>query len=130
MSSIILFDGECNFCNQSVQFIIQRDSKGYFLFASRQSTIGINLLKKHNITDSIDSIILIDADTAYIKSDAILNICKQLDGNWCKLSLFLWIPRFIRNFCYDIFAKNRYRWFGKNQKCILPTPEVRRRFLD
>ncbi|MFE7378649.1 thiol-disulfide oxidoreductase DCC family protein [Bacillus cereus] len=130
MSSIILFDGECNFCNQSVQFIIQRDSKGYFLFASRQSTTGINLLKKHNINDSIDSIILIDADTAYIKSDAILNICKQLDGSWCKLSLFLWIPRFIRNFCYDIFAKNRYRWFGKNQKCILPTPEVRRRFLD
>lgn len=130
MSSIILFDGECNFCNQSVQFIIQRDSKGYFLFASRQSTIGINLLKKHNINDSVDSIILIDTDTAYIKSDAILNICKKLDGNWCKLSLFLWIPRFIRDFCYDIFAKNRYRWFGKNQKCILPTPEVRKRFLD
>ncbi|HDR6217278.1 MULTISPECIES: DCC1-like thiol-disulfide oxidoreductase family protein [Bacillus] len=130
MKSIVLFDGDCNFCNQSIQFIIKRDPKGYFQFASLQSALGKTLLKKYEIDETIDSIVLIDKNNSYIKSDAILNICRNLKGIWKIFTIFILIPRPIRNFCYEKFAKNRYRWFGKQEHCMLPSPEVRKRFLD
>ncbi|OXB97295.1 MULTISPECIES: thiol-disulfide oxidoreductase DCC family protein [Bacillus] len=130
MNNIILFDGDCNFCNQSIQFIIKRDPLGQFQFASLHSSLGKKLLKRYNIDEHIDSIVLIKSDKSYIKSDAILNICKHLNGMWKFGALFLLLPKFARNFCYDKFAKNRYKLFGKNTQCLIPSPEIRKRFLD
>ncbi|WP_242227336.1 thiol-disulfide oxidoreductase DCC family protein [Bacillus cereus group sp. BfR-BA-01315] len=130
MCSIILFDGECNFCNQSVQFIIKRDSLGYFRYASLQGDIGKRMLKQYNIDSSIDSIVLIDNGNSYIKSDAIINICKKLNGPWKGLIIFKLIPKSIRNFLYEKFAKNRYKLFGKQTHCKLPSPDIRKRFLE
>ncbi|MBK3495584.1 thiol-disulfide oxidoreductase DCC family protein [Viridibacillus sp. YIM B01967] len=130
MCSVILFDGECNFCNQSIQFIIQRDSVGYFQYASLQGVIGKKLLKQYNIDQTIDSIVLIDNGSSYVKSDAILNICKKLSGPWRIITIFLLIPKPIRNFFYEKFAGNRYKLFGKQTKCLLPPPKIRKRFLD
>ncbi|MGG0219809.1 thiol-disulfide oxidoreductase DCC family protein [Bacillus mycoides] len=130
MNNIILFDGDCNFCNQSVQFIIARDPLGHFQFASLHSPLGKKLLKQYNIDAHIDSIVLIKSDKSYIKSDAILNICKSLKGFWKFGALFLLFPKFIRDFCYERFAKNRYKLFGRNTQCSIPSPEIRKRFLD
>ena len=105
MTRIILFDGDCNLCNQSVQFIIKRDPKGYFKFASRQSSIGIQLLDQYNISKTIDSVILIDNNKAYTESDAILNICKYLKGSCKLLFILLIIPRPIRNLYYKKLQK-------------------------
>lgn len=129
LNPIILFDGECNFCDKSVQFIIKRDPNGYFKFASLQSEIGEELLKKYQVPSSIDSIILIQNDQYYIKSSAALRICKYLKGPWKLFSTLIIVPRPIRNFFYGIIAKNRYKWFGKQESCMLPTPEQRKRFL-
>jgi predicted DCC family thiol-disulfide oxidoreductase YuxK len=130
MKNIILFDGTCNFCNKSVQFIIKRDPKGYFLFASLQGETGRALLKQFKIEAGIDSIVFIDGNKAYIKSDAALRICKQLTIPWSYLSVLRFLPRVIRDPVYELIAKNRYRWFGRNEICKIPSPEVRKRFLD
>ncbi|MEB8579570.1 thiol-disulfide oxidoreductase DCC family protein [Bacillus cereus] len=130
MGNIVLFDGECNFCNQSVQFIIKRDTIGNFQYASLRGDVGRELLERYNIDVNIESIVLIKHSKYYIKSDAVINICKELDYPW-KLAVFLLlIPKFIRNFLYDKFSKNRYKLFGKRNTCQLPPPEIRRRFLD
>ncbi|PEJ17840.1 thiol-disulfide oxidoreductase [Bacillus pseudomycoides] len=130
MSSVILFDGECNFCNQSIQFIVKRDKNAYFQYASLQGHVGKELLKKYHIDEHMDSIVLIEDDNAYIKSDAIINICKKLNGVWKIIILFKVIPKPFRNFFYEVFAKNRYKLFGKQTSCSLPPLEVRKRFLD
>lgn len=129
MNGIILFDGECNFCNSSVQFIIKRDKKAHFTFASLQSEIGKTYRKQFGIPEDVDSLILIEGEHCYIKSSAALRICKKLDGGWKLFSTFLLIPPPLRNVCYDIMAKNRYKWFGKQESCMLPTPEMKKRFL-
>ncbi|MGE8207168.1 thiol-disulfide oxidoreductase DCC family protein [Heyndrickxia sp. NPDC080065] len=130
MAGIILFDGVCNFCNSSVQFIIKRDPAGCFKFASLQSEIGKKLLREHGIHDEIDSFVLIEDNTYYIKSSAALRMCKNLQGLWRLLYLFLIIPPPIRDFFYDLIAKNRYKWFGIRESCMLPTKEERDRFLE
>lgn len=130
MKGIILFDGVCNFCNQSVQFIIKRDPSGYFQFTPLQSDVGQRLLKRHNVPEHVDSIVLIDNGKPYVKSSAALRICKNLHGAWKILYIFLFTPRSIRDYFYDFFAKNRYKWFGKQDSCMLPSPEIRKRFLD
>lgn len=130
MKRIILFDGDCNFCDANVQFIIKRDPVEHFKFASLQSEIGQELLKKHTIPAEIDSLVLIENDKAYIKSSAALRIAKKLDGLWHLLFLFILIPATLRNHLYDFVASNRYNWFGKkSDSCALPSPEVRKRFL-
>ena len=130
MTQIILFDGDCNLCNQSVQFIIKWDPKGYFKFASRQSNIGIQLLNQYNISETIDSVVLIDNNKAYTESDAILNICRHLKGS-CKLFFILFIiPKPIRNLYYKKIAENRYNWFGKQKQCLIPNPDIKKRFLE
>lgn len=129
MDKVILFDGECNFCDQSVQFIIKRDPKGIFKFASLQSDVGRDLLKQFNAPEDIDSFVFIDHNKCYFKSTAALKVCKDLKMPW-KLTYFLLIvPKPIRNFFYGVLAQNRYKWFGKKDNCMLPSPEERERFL-
>ena len=129
MDRIILFDGDCNFCDSSVQFIMKRDRRATFKFTSLQSEQGQKLLRKYNVPNDIDSFVIIEHPKCYLKSTAALRVCKQLDGAWKLLSIFLVVPRPIRDFVYDIIAKNRYKWFGTKQSCMIPTAEQRKRFL-
>ena len=130
-SKIILFDGVCNLCNGAINFIIKRNSKATLKFASLQSDTGKQLLKEYNI-DSLktDSIVLIDSNKAFLKSDAALRIAKDLDDAYPLLYSFIIIPAFIRNSIYDLIARNRYKWFGKKESCMIPTPDLKSRFLD
>ncbi|MFP7298025.1 thiol-disulfide oxidoreductase DCC family protein [Neobacillus niacini] len=130
MESIILFDGVCNLCHSGVQFIIKRDTKGYFKFASLQSETGQMLLNKYGVSKKIDSIILIENEKVYIKSSAALRISRSLDGYWRYLIILKVIPPLIRDFLYDSVAKNRYKWFGKKDSCMLPSLEMKNRFLE
>lgn len=129
MSGIILFDGICNFCDSSVQFIIKRDKAAYFQFASIQSEEGQRLLKEYKIPADVDSVILIEGGRAYSESTAPLRVCRHLDGAWKLFYVLLAVPPFIRNFFYRVFAKSRYRLFGQKEACLLPTVEQRQRFL-
>ncbi|OIJ19289.1 thiol-disulfide oxidoreductase [Anaerobacillus alkalidiazotrophicus] len=129
MDNIILFDGICNFCNHSVRFIIKRDKNAVYKFASLQSNIGRELVSKHNIPTNIDSLILIENNQCYYQSTAALKICKHLKGAWKLLYCLLVVPRPIRNYLYHIVAKNRYKWFGQTDSCLLPSPELKKRFL-
>ncbi len=130
MSAIVLFDGVCNFCNGSVNFIIERDSRAYFKFTPIQSDIGQRLLAEHGIDPSeTDSVILIENERTYLYSSAAVMIARHLDGAW-SAAHYLWlIPRPIRNLAYKVFAKYRYRMFGKQDACMMPTQDVRARFL-
>jgi predicted DCC family thiol-disulfide oxidoreductase YuxK len=129
-SHIILFDGVCNLCNSTVQFIIKHDRNGKFYFASLQSEFGQEQVKKYKIDPRLtDSVIYIYNDCAYIKSSAALRIARQLDRGWPLLFVFMFLPPFIRNFVYDFIAKNRYKWFGKKDSCMIPSPELKGRFL-
>ncbi len=128
--SIILFDGVCNFCNSSVNKIIRHDKKNRFKFAALQSETGKNLLEKYSIDSTkIDSIILIENNYAFTKSTAILKISKHLNGIYPLAYGFIIIPTFIRNFVYDIIARNRYKWWGKKDSCMIPTEEVKEKFI-
>lgn len=128
---IILFDGVCNFCNYWVNFVLKRDRKNLFLFAALQSKTGQELLNKFNLsTTDFDTFILIDGDSFQTKSDAAISIASNLSG-WPKVLLIgKIIPRFLRNFIYDLIAKNRYKIFGKRESCIVPTKDEKEKFLD
>lgn len=127
---IILFDGVCNLCNGAVTFIIKRDKKDVFKFAALQSEIGQELISKFKIdTSKLDSIILIDGEKHYEKSSAALRIAKYLSGAYPLLFGFMVVPKFIRNAVYDYIAKNRYKWFGKKESCMIPTAELKSKFL-
>jgi predicted DCC family thiol-disulfide oxidoreductase YuxK len=127
---IVLFDGVCNFCNESVQFIIKRDPKGYFKFAALQSEDGQALLKKYNLPiETIDTIVLIENKKAYTLSTVPLRITRKLYRLWSLLYIFVLVPSFIRDPIYRWIARNRYKWFGKKETCMMPTPEIRNRFL-
>ena len=130
MSAIILFDGVCNFCNSSVNFIIERDKAGYFKFAPLQSEIGEKLLAENGI-DKIetDSVVLIEDGAVYTHSTAALRVAGKLDGAWKWLSYLNVVPRAVRDAAYKLFAKYRYKLFGKKDECMLPSPEIRARFL-
>ncbi|MEH7226747.1 thiol-disulfide oxidoreductase DCC family protein [Bacillus sp. JJ1566] len=130
MNHIILFDGVCNFCNSSVQFILKRDVKQRYHFASLQSEAGKALLKKHGIPDDINSFVLIEDERCFTKSSAALRVCRNLKGVYHFLYIFRFIPAPIRDIFYHVIANNRYKWFGKQESCMLPPPEVRKRFLD
>ena len=129
---IILFDGVCNLCNNAINIIIDHDKKDLFRYASLQSEIGQQLTQERGIdTSEIDSMILIDPGTAYyIKSTAALQIAKHLSGGYKLLSYFLFLPEGFRNMVYDLIAKNRYKWFGKENHCRIPTPELKAKFLE
>ncbi len=129
---IVLFDGVCNLCDNAVQFIIKHDKKDVFRFASLQSEIGQEIVKHIGIDISkIDSIILYEPGVAYYyKSEAALNIAKYLGGTLTVLSVFRVIPVGFANVVYDYIAKNRYRWYGKKESCMIPTPELQSKFID
>ena len=129
-TQLILFDGVCNFCNTSINFIIDHDPEKHFKFAPLQSDLGQSILTQFNKnTHDFDSVILLKDNQLYQKSEAALEIAKQLSGGWKYLSVFGILPPFLLNFFYDIIAKNRYKIFGKTETCRMPTPELRERFL-
>ena len=140
MGAVVLFDGVCNFCDASVNFIIERDRKGYFKFAALQSDAGEELAARYGLESAgaepedddsilIDSVILIEHDRAYTHSTAALKIVRRLGPPWSWLYAFIVVPRPIRDFFYRVFAKYRYRIFGRKDECMVPSPEVRSRFL-
>lgn len=129
MAAIILFDGVCNLCNGTVQFVIKHDPDEYFRFASLQSQAGKGLLKEHDLQRSLNTVILIEGGKFYEKSDAVLKIAGRLRG-WKLLSVFWILPKPIRDFVYDLISRNRYYWFGKRESCMLPTAENKKRFLN
>ena len=128
--SIILFDGVCNLCNGAVNFVIKRDPRNVFKFTPLQEKQGVLLLKKHAVdARKLDSIVLIENGNVYIKSSAALRIAKKLSGLWPLFFVLLIIPSFIRDGVYDFIAKNRYKWFGKKEQCMIPTPGMKEKFL-
>jgi predicted DCC family thiol-disulfide oxidoreductase YuxK len=130
MSAIILFDGVCNFCNGSVNFIIERDPEGYFKFAPLQSEIGEKLLRENGVDKAeTDSVVLIEDGKVYTHSTAALRVARKLSGGWRWFYHLIYVPRFIRDAAYKLFAKYRYKLFGKKDECMLPSPEIRARFL-
>jgi len=127
---IILFDGVCNFCNAMVNFIIRQDKKSTFLFCALQSEAGKKLLGEYNIDwKANDSFVVIENNKAYLKSDAALKLYDKLRWYWKWTQLFWVVPKFIRDWVYNVIAKNRYKWFGKREQCMVPTAEVRQKFL-
>ncbi|RXT06433.1 thiol-disulfide oxidoreductase DCC family protein [Ammoniphilus sp. CFH 90114] len=129
-NAIILFDGVCNFCNFWVNQLIALDYKGVFKFASLQSHVGESLIKHYNLSENLDSVILIHKNRSYKTSTAILNILRLLGGSWRLLYFLIIVPSPLRDGVYKWVAKNRYSFFGKSDTCVLPTPEIRRRFIE
>lgn len=127
---IVLFDGVCNLCNGSVQFLIKRDRQARLRFASLQSDTGQKLQADLGMDpQALDSVVLVEGDRWYKESDAALRIARNLPGPWKLLAAFRIVPRPLRDAVYRLIARNRYRWFGKAETCWLPTPELRSRFL-
>ncbi|WP_428740426.1 thiol-disulfide oxidoreductase DCC family protein [Tenacibaculum sp.] len=128
---IILFDSICNFCNDSVLKIIRYDTKNQFVFTSLQSDIGQEITQYLGIdTSKVDSIILYEPNVSYdIKSSAALKIMNAFGGLWKLTQIFWIIPESLRNIVYDFIAKNRYKWFGKREECMIPSKEIRDKFI-
>ena len=127
----VLFDGVCNLCNGTVQFVIKRDRAAIFRFASLQSDYAQHLLRQVNLpANQLYSVIVFEDGVAYQKSDAALRIARHLSGFWRWLYIFRFVPKFIRDGLYNFIATNRYRFFGKQDHCMIPTPQLRARFVD
>ncbi len=131
VKKIILFDGVCNLCNSSIQFVIKQDIEDIFRYAALQSEIGQQLTSERGIdTSQVDSIILIEPGVAYYtKSDAALEIGTSLKGYRTLSKFFKLFPSGFRNIVYDFVARNRYKWYGKQEACMIPTPELQAKFL-
>ena len=128
---LVLFDGVCNFCNFWIQFALKHDKKGKLKFGSLQGTTAQQILPQYNIDPAVlTSVIFIEDGTAYRESTAALKVCKYLDGGWKLLYVFIIIPAFLRDGLYKWIGRNRYKWFGKQESCMLPTPEQRVRFVE
>lgn len=126
---IILFDGVCNLCNSSVQFVIKHDKKEVFQFSSLQSDFGRQILEQNGLSGiNLFSLILLDKGNIYTQSTAVLRIAKKLGGFWSLLYVFIIVPKFLRNGIYNWVARNRYKWFGKQEACWVPTENLKRRF--
>jgi predicted DCC family thiol-disulfide oxidoreductase YuxK len=126
---IVLFDGVCNLCDASVQFLIRHDPAGMFKFASLQSEQGEALMRKHALPSDMSTFVYLRDDKVYIKSAAWLRLLIVLKGAWRLAAPLLLIPGPVRNFVYDLVARNRYRVFGKKEACMIPTPALKARFL-
>ncbi|MEO8573336.1 MAG: thiol-disulfide oxidoreductase DCC family protein [Pyrinomonadaceae bacterium] len=142
MGAVVLFDGVCNFCDASVNFVIERDPEGYFKFAPLQSEAGTKLANEYGLPSEttgiqpadylipIDSVILIEDGRAFTHSTGALRIARRLNGIWPVFYALIVVPKPIRDFFYRLFAKYRYRVFGRKDQCMLPSPQVRQRFLS
>ena len=127
---IILFDGVCNLCEDVVQFVFKHDRRNCFHFAALQSQAGQELLEQHGLpTDTFDSFVVLQGGKMWQQSDAALQVVRHLGPPWSWLTLFSVLPKPLRDAIYDFIAKNRYRWFGKKQACLLPSPDMQDRFL-
>jgi predicted DCC family thiol-disulfide oxidoreductase YuxK len=127
---IILFDGVCNFCNAMVNFIIRQDKKNIFLFAALQSEFGKKLLEQYKIDwKANDSFVVIENGKAHQKSKAVLKLYNNLPWYWKWTQIFWIVPKFIRDWVYTVIARNRYRWFGRKDDCMVPSEEIKERFL-
>ncbi|MCD6017752.1 MAG: thiol-disulfide oxidoreductase family protein [Bacteroidetes bacterium] len=128
--TILLFDGYCNLCHSSVQFVLDHEKKSNLYFASLQSPVGIELMNEYSIDPKkTDSLVLIEDNKAYVKSSAALRLAKHLKGAYPLAFGFMIVPTFIRNSVYDFIARNRYKWFGKKDNCMVPNAELNKRFL-
>jgi len=133
---VLLYDGVCGFCNKSVQMILQHDRRGTLRFAALQSAYGEAVKARHAELKDVDSVVLVERlpdtreERIFIRSDAALRIAAYLGGWWKGLLIFRLLPRAVRDFFYDTFARYRYRFFGKYDSCLVPSPEVRARFID
>jgi predicted DCC family thiol-disulfide oxidoreductase YuxK len=129
--TIILFDGVCNFCNTAVNFVIKRDKKSVLKFAPLQSEFAKRILINHHLSaEDLSTFLFIENNKIYTKSTAALKVCKYLKGLWSLLYGLIIVPEFIRNGIYNWIAKNRYQWFGKKEVCMIPSADVRSRFLN
>ena len=127
---VVLFDGVCNLCNGSILFIIKRDPRRRFRFASLQSEAGQALLREHHQpTEKFEAMILIENGMLFRKSSAALWVARRLSSPWAFLSIFLIVPPFLRDIVYDFIARRRYKWFGRQDVCMVPTPELKSLFL-
>lgn len=127
---IILFDGVCNLCNASVQWVLRRDRKGQFRFAALQSETGQRLLARFGMdATAFNTVVLADGGRLYTRSDAALEVARRLGAPWSWLAVFRYLPRGLRDAVYDWIARNRYRWFGRRESCLLPRPEWKERFV-
>ena len=130
-TAVVLFDGVCNLCNGSINFVIDRDPAGYFRFAPLQSQAGRELLRRHHPgVAELKSVVLIEGDRCYTRSTAGLRIARRMRWPWPLAAALVAVPTFLRDAAYDWVAANRYRWFGKTEACRIPTPDRARRFLD
>lgn len=128
---IIIFDGICHFCNGAINFIIRHDPKGLFVFAPMQSHVALKLIEEYGAEDvGVDTFLLIKNGTCYYRTDAALEIAKELTGLWSIFRIFSVIPKDIRDYFYRAFARNRYLLFGKKDVCMIPTADIRGRFLE
>ncbi|MDN3586932.1 DCC1-like thiol-disulfide oxidoreductase family protein [Pedobacter aquatilis] len=128
---VIFFDGVCNLCNASVQFVIKRDKHKHFQFTALQGKFAEEILPQSVFnSNQINSILLLEGGMIYQKSSAALRIAKKLNGFWPLIYGFIIVPRFIRDWVYDIIAKNRYKWWGKQESCWVPIPALKSRFYD
>jgi predicted DCC family thiol-disulfide oxidoreductase YuxK len=130
VSEVILFDGVCNLCNGFVQFVVARDPHARFRFAALQSEAAAALLRDAGVAAALpDSIVLVEDGGVYVRSTAALRIARHLRFPWPLASGLLVVPRFIRDAVYDYIAAHRYRWFGRRDACMVPTPDLQRRFM-
>ena len=129
--NVILFDGVCNFCNAAVNWVIKRDKKNIFKFASLQSTYGAQIIKNHNLSNQyLNTVVLVENDKNYMRSAAVLRILNHLGGIYSAACIFMIIPPPILNFFYNIVAKYRYRWFGKKDSCMVPDASLKEKFIN
>jgi len=135
-SHVLLYDGLCGFCNSSVQMVLRHDRRGTLRFAALQGAYGEAVRARHPELNNVDSIVLVERpaeggeERVYVRSDAALRVVAYLGGWWKLLLVFRVMPRAARDFLYDLFARYRYRLFGKYDQCLVPSPDVRSRFVD
>ncbi len=134
-SPVMLYDGVCGFCSQSVQVIIKLDKRGVIKFAPLQGQFGQAAKLRHPEIENVDSVIILEkmvdsSERVFVRSDAILQILHHLGGIWRLFKIAYIVPRSFRDFLYDLFARNRYKVFGKYESCMIPSPKVRARFID
>lgn len=128
---VILFDGVCNFCNNAVNFVIRRDKKKQILFTPLQSETGKKLLAQYGLpVADMESFVFIENGKAYTRSTAALRVCRYLSALWPLCYGAIIVPKFVRDAIYNWIARNRYKWFGVRQQCMIPTPEIKARFLN
>ncbi|HYH85823.1 MAG TPA: DCC1-like thiol-disulfide oxidoreductase family protein [Pyrinomonadaceae bacterium] len=130
----MLYDGVCGFCNKSVQMILDHDRRGTLRFAALQSDYGAGVIERHAELRGVDSVVFVESsegvERVFVRSDAALRVASYLGGAWKILLAAKVLPKSLRDYFYDLFARNRYKMFGKYDSCMLPPPEVRSRFLD